>query len=327
MNTRFPPPHPPGARFAKLFLLASIVLLTCGALRAAPGEAKPPAGRKIGVLLVSHGSRSATWRAALLALEDRVRSPLLAGHTIQEIKTAFMEYTEPSIATRLREFDAEGFTDVVIVPVFLTVSPHTFDDIPTIIGRKIDPQSLELLKLERIERYTPKAHTVLTPNLDFPDLLKENVLRRVRALSREPAEEGLVLIAYGDATYEKEWTALLNTVGDHVKQHTGIDAYSHGWCGHVAHYDPAKTTQAIAEVLQTKQRAVVIPVLVAHDENFQIKIIGNGIAGIPDHQARVVYRPDAILPDAHVEKWVIAIASQSAARIAAGPPLAALPQP
>jgi hypothetical protein len=79
-----------------------------------------PAGKKIGVLLVNHGSRSETWRRSLLALEDSVRPALSTNPAIQGLKTAFMEYTEPSIATRLKEFDADGFTDIVIVPVFLT---------------------------------------------------------------------------------------------------------------------------------------------------------------------------------------------------------------
>jgi hypothetical protein len=283
----------------------------------ASGATNPPPEKKIGVLLVNHGSRSATWRKSLLDLEASVRPALLTNQSIQGIKTAFMEYTEPSIATRVKEFDREGFTDLVIVPVFLTVSSHTFDDIPTMLGQKTDPHSLELLKIEKIERYQPKANTVLTPNLDFTSLLKENVLRRVKSLATAPAEEGLVLIAYGDATYEREWSALLNDVGEHVKKETGIDTHSYGWCGHVAHYDPAKTTTAIAKVLETKQRAVVIPVLVAHDEMFQIKIIGDGIAKVPENKARVIYRPDSILPDPNVEKWVIDITAQYVAKIQA----------
>jgi sirohydrochlorin ferrochelatase len=94
--------------------------------------------------MVNHGSRSATWRQALLDLETEVKDSILAGGAIQGTKTAFMEYNEPSIATRLKEFDAEGYTDVILVPVFLTVSPHSFEDIPTIIGQKEDPQSLEM---------------------------------------------------------------------------------------------------------------------------------------------------------------------------------------
>jgi hypothetical protein len=66
------------------------------------------------------------------------------------------------------------------VPVFLTVSSHSFDDIPTIIGQKEDPQSMETLKLEKIERYTPRAKTHITPLLDFPGVMKQNIARRVR---------------------------------------------------------------------------------------------------------------------------------------------------
>lgn len=55
---------------------------------------------RIGVLLVNHGSRSVTWRNTLLDLERKTRRALLAVGTTQEVKTAFMEYSEPSIATR-----------------------------------------------------------------------------------------------------------------------------------------------------------------------------------------------------------------------------------
>jgi hypothetical protein len=300
-----------------LFLGALLcVALTTSRAAQSPDRALT-AKSKIGVLLVNHGSRSATWRQALLALEGSVRPALLTNQAIQGVKTAFMEYTEPSIATRLKEFDAEGYTDVVLIPIFLTVSAHTFDDIPTIIGQKTDPQSLETMKLEKIERYAPKARTVLAPNLDFTGLLKTNVTRRVRALSHQPEREGVVLIAYGDATYEREWAALFAVVGDHVKAETGISTYTHGWCGHLVHYDPKKTTEAVAAVLESKAKAIVIPVLVAHDETFQIKIIGGGIAKVSEHQTRVVYRPDAILPDPGVEAWITAIANELVGKIQA----------
>jgi len=273
------------------------------------------AKRKIGVLMVNHGSRSGTWRNALLALEAGVRDSVLAGGQVQGIKTAFMEYTEPSIASRLKEFDKEGYTDVILVPIFLTVSPHSFDDIPTIIGRKEDPRSLELLKLEKIERYTPRAEVHLTPLLDFTDMLQQNVLRRFRALSEDPANEGLVMIAYGDETYTHEWSALLTRVGEYVGRHTGATDFSFGWCGHIAHYNPDSTTAAIQQVLGKKEQAVVIPVLVAVDEMFQVKIIGDGIAKAANGKDRISYKPDAILPDVNVESWVIHTISEHVSKI------------
>ncbi|MEW5799443.1 MAG: CbiX/SirB N-terminal domain-containing protein [Bacteroidota bacterium] len=283
--------------------------------RAAEKNSKTSFEKKIGVLLVNHGSRSATWRKSLLALEESVRPVLSKNTAIQGIKTAFMEYTEPSIATRMKEFDAEGFTDVVIVPIFLTVSPHTFDDIPTIIGKKINPESMEMLKIEKIERYTPKTNTVITPNLDFTDLLRKNVLRRVKSLTKNSKEEALVMIAYGDETYEKEWASLLDNVGNYVRQQTGIASHSYGWCGHLVHYDPQKTTDAIVKVLASSKKAIVIPLLVAHDEMFQVKIIGDGIANVENNKSRVVYRPDSILPDANVEQWVINISNEYVQKI------------
>lgn len=271
--------------------------------------------KKIGVLLVNHGSRSETWRNELVRLEKNVTDSVLATGDVKGIKTAFMEYTEPSIATRLKEFDKEGFTDVVVVPIFLTVSPHTFEDLPTIMGQKEDKASMEALKLEKIERYVPKAVIHITPNLDFTDVLKRNVLRRAKELSKDAPHEGLVLIGYGDETYDKEWTELFNQVATHVKQEIGISEHSHGWCGHIAHYNPAETTKAVNEVLKKKEKAVVIPVLVAHDEDFQLKIIGGGIDKVANSEKKVSYKPDAILPDPDIQHWVITVANEFVGKI------------
>ncbi len=300
--------------FKKLSLLGIFVILINTQFSCKPKSANsstlPTSQKKIGVLMVNHGSRSETWRQALLDLETQVKDSIKSSGIVQETKTAFMEYAEPSIATQLKKFDAEGFTDVIIIPIFLTVSSHSFDDIPTIIGMKEDAQSLETLKVDNIERYTPKAKTHITPLLEFTDILKKNILRRTLTLSENPAKEGLVLMAYGDDTYNKEWTALLNDVGEFVQANTGITKHSYGWCGHVAHYSPDSTTVAINRVLKEKESALVVPVLVAHDEMFQVKIIGDGISNIKNSKEKVHYVADAILPDANVQKWVIDIAKQ-----------------
>lgn len=295
---------------------AGVFMLTgCSNTGTDSKESKVVAVKKTGLLMVNHGSRSETWRNALLELEKRVKDTILNAGKIKGIKTAFMEYTEPSIATRLKEFDKEGYTDVIIVPVFLTVSTHSFDDIPTIVGLKEDPKSMETLKIEKIERYKPIANVHIAPLLDFTDVLQKNILRRTAALTRNGAEEALVLIAYGDHTYHKEWTDLLAKVGGYVQQNTGINSFAYGWCGHVASYSPDSTTVAIKRGLKDAKRAIVVPVLVAHDEMFQVKIIGDGIAKIPNSKEKVVYVADAILPDENVQNWVIDLAGKYADKL------------
>lgn len=273
--------------------------------------------REIGLLLVNHGSHSATWRQALMDLETRVRDSILAGPHIRGIKTAFMEYNEPSIATRMKEFDQEGFTDVVIVPIFLTISPHSAEDIPTILGQKHDPEVIATLDEEKIERYTPAARVHITPLLDFSNTLPKNILRRCAEMSRQPETEGLVLIGYGDETYDREWGELFTKVANHVKHHIGISEHSYGWCGHIVRYSSDETTKAINAVLETKDVALVVPVLVAYDEMFQKNIIGRGIAQVEGGEERVLYQADAILPDPDVDEWVIRISNEFAASVAA----------
>lgn len=301
-------------------ILLLTVIVLAGALVSCnnnSGAVNSKKERKIGVLMVNHGSRSEAWRNSLLDLEQRVKDSILKDPSISGIKTAFMEYTEPSIASRLKEFDKENFSDVIIVPVFLTVSSHSFDDIPTLIGQKDDPKSIELFKIEKMERYTPTAKVHIAPLLDFTDLLKKNILRRFNDISKDPKNEGLTLIAYGDKTYNTEWSKLMRDAAEYVKQETGVSDYSFGWCGHIAHYSSDSTTIAINDVLKKKKTSVVIPVLVAFDEMFQIKIIGGGIEKVAQSKERILYKPDAILPDKNVEAWVIQTSKNISAQITA----------
>lgn len=294
--------------------LSGFIITSCNT-KDDKGKTSNNAETKIGVLLVNHGSRSAAWRNALLDLEKNVRDSILKEGKVTGVKTAFMEYNEPSIATRLKEFDKENYSDVIIIPIFLTVSSHSFDDIPSLIGQKEDPKSIELFKIEKMERYTPVAKVHIAPLLDFTDLLKKNILKRFNELSKDAVNEGLTLIAYGDKIYNAEWSKLMQDVAGYVKQNAGVTDFSFGWCGHVAHYNPDSTTVAINQVLQSKKTSVVIPVLVAFDEMFQISIIGGGINKVTKSKERVLYKPDAILPDKDVEDWVIQTSGEFTQRI------------
>ncbi|HET9054515.1 MAG TPA: hypothetical protein VFM90_10090, partial [Cyclobacteriaceae bacterium] len=56
-------------------------------------------------------------------------------------------------------------------------------------------------------------------------------------------------------------------------------------------------------------------VLVAVDEMFQVKIIGDGIAKTGTKKDRIRYKPDAILPDANIEKWAVDIIAEYTGKI------------
>lgn len=194
-----------------LALACALLALTASdpwsAANAAQGT--EPAG-KVGVLLVSHGSRSKRWRQTLLDVEQAVREPLLGLPGVAGVRSAFMEESKPAIADQLKAFDREGFDAIILVPVLLTVSSHSVNDIPTIVGIQANPDTIERLAEEKIEIYRPQARVTLVPTLDFTSLLKDNVIARTQRLVTQPADTGAVLVAYGDAAYNQQWEALMS---------------------------------------------------------------------------------------------------------------------
>ena len=270
------------------------------------GTNESVSNEKIGVLLVNHGSHSEGWRQMLYDVEDAVREDIMANPRISEIKTAHMEYNEPSIATQMKWFDDNGFTDVVVVPIFLTVSSHYSHDIPVIVGLSSDPKILEQLAEEEIEVYKSKARAIITPPLDYTTILKKNVARRVEALSEDADNEAVLLVAYGDEQYNQQWEEMVEEIGQYLKIKTGHEMIAYAWCGHIVTYSSDPTTEGIEKLFEFEDNVIVIPVLVANDEHFQGEIIQDGVDAASNTN-NVKYKQDAILPDANLNQWAIDI--------------------
>ncbi len=266
--------------------------------------------QKIGVLIVNHGSVAESWRNMLLEVEEHVEADLLAHKKITDVRTAFMEYTEPSIATRMKEFDEEGYDEVVIVPVFLTVSSHYSHDIPVIVGLSSDSKIKAELAKEKIDVYRAKAKVSITPPLDYTSILKKNIARRVKALSKNSENEGVLLVAYGDEQYNQQWEEMVDAIGKYLKVKTKHEDIAYSWCGHLVRYSTEPTKDGITQLLEYNDNVIVIPVLIANDPYFQNDIIQKAVDEVKTGE-NVLYVQDAILPDANVDNWVKEIAIET----------------
>ncbi|MBD1260523.1 cobalamin biosynthesis protein CbiX [Maribacter polysiphoniae] len=292
-----------------LLLCAIIILTSCGQGNNKEEAKNQSPDKKIGVLLVNHGSVAKSWRQMLLDVEEDVKETILSNPKISKVTTAFMEYTEPSIATQMKEFDKEGFDEVIVVPIFLTVSSHYSHDIPVILGISSDPKAKEYLNgKEKIEVYKAKARVSVTPPLDYSTLLKKNVERRVKALSENPENEGVLLVAYGDAQYNQQWEEMVDSIGKYLKIKSGHDSIAYAWCGHLVSYSTEPTIKGIEKLMQLEDRVIVVPILVANDPYFQNDIIQKAVDAV---EGEVAYKQDAILPDSNLNKWVIDITNKT----------------
>ena len=282
---------------------------------AVTGEAVAGDEAKIGILLVNHGSKSAAWRKLLLDVHREVSDDLLAIPGVGSVRTAFMEYTEPSIATQLKAFDEGGYESVIVIPLLLTISDHSFDDIPAICGRSDDPEKIAELAEEKIEVYAARAELDFAPLIDFSGLVQGNVARRVRAITGRRPEDGsdqrygLVLVGYGSAEFNDKWNRFFSQIRNAAELELGIAHTAHSWCGHLVSYSRQPTMDAIESLLGEVDRVIVIPILVAYDPMFQDKIIGRATTRCKSPE-RVLYRPDSILPEPEVGRWVVEIAER-----------------
>jgi hypothetical protein len=304
-------------------VVLGMVLLWGCAPRDEAAVAAGPGDRKVGVLLANHGSRQQSWRDMLLEVETAVGDQILALPDVKGVKTAFMEYSEPSIATRLKEFDAEGYDEIIVVPIFVTVGGHTNQDIPNLIGVKNDPGILESLRRENIETYRPRAKVTLTRTLDATDFLKANILRRTRArlAGQDGRDFGVTLAAYGDDKFNQQWEALMAEVGRYLMAEVGIDTINYAWSGHLVNYSIEPTRKAVNDILAKKKKDIVVSVYVAYDKKFQSEVIGGGIAA-SDRPGDVLYAErESILPDADLNAWIVQSVRDAVgdARLAASP--------
>jgi hypothetical protein len=297
--------------FKSLILLLSAASITL-ILSACQQKAEQPAAaavqaHKIGVLLVNHGSRQQAWRDMLLDVEHAVDDRLLALPNVKAVRTAFNEYNEPSIAAQMKAFDDEGFDEVIVLPLFLTVGGHTASDIPNLVGLKNDPRALEALPKDGVPVYRPRARVTLLETIDSTEFLKANILRRTKALLRDAdgSKYGVTLAAYGDDKFNQQWEALMGELGKHLKANIGIDTINYAWSGHLVNYSSDPTRKAVNQILAEKEKDIVISVYVAYDKKFQKDVIGGGVQASDRPQDVLYNEPEAILPDENLNNWVV----------------------
>lgn len=286
---------------------AALVLSGCQEKPAGPAATAAEAAPRIGILLVNHGSRQKAWRDMLLDLEDQVDDRLLALPNVKAVRTAFNEYNEPSIASQMKAFDDEGFDEVIVLPLFLTVGGHTASDIPNLVGLKNDPKALEALPKDGVPVYRPKARVTLLETIDSTEFLKANILRRTKALLKDGdgTKYGVTLAAYGDDKFNQQWEALMGELGKHLKANLGIDTINYAWSGHLVNYSIDPTRKAVNQILAEKQKDIVVSIYVAYDKKFQQEVIGGGIAASDRPQDVLYNEPEAILPDDNLNNWVV----------------------
>jgi sirohydrochlorin cobaltochelatase len=81
------------------------------------------------VILFAHGSRDALWRRPIEAVAQQMKQ--LSPTT--EVVCAYLELTEPDLASTVTQLLVNGIDAIRIVPMFLGVGKHAREDLPKLV--------------------------------------------------------------------------------------------------------------------------------------------------------------------------------------------------
>ena len=288
-------------------------LVSCGG---AP-DPTPQGESKVGVLIVAHGSESSTWTGMIETLVDEVRDSLLQETEIESVEAAFLTASTPSIADQMRQFDAAGYDNAIVVPLFLaSESSRTNNYFQYLVGVRSQAKALKQLQNEGYDIYFPRLRVNLTPALDEGNLLKKNILRRVKALQGDDSGDDMavILVGYGDQQFGSQMEVLMENIGRYLKTKTDIDTVAYAFCGELVDYSGEPVVEVIKEVFELEDELLVVPVLLGVDDMLQVNTIQAAINAV-DIQSKIRYRQDSVLPDPEVNEWVIEKVSETLDRI------------
>jgi sirohydrochlorin ferrochelatase len=165
--------------------------------------------RKEGVLVISHGSPDSDW----VALVDRtVQEAGLPEHV--PVVSCFLEAVEGRlIQDGIDALEAQGVTDMLTVPLFISSGSTHIDEIEYALGVKAEAVLPTELKV-----FGRSARVRFGKPIDDDAEVSSILYERVRELSIDPSREVLLLIGHGSAEpgFHEKWMRCLSSLSEQV---------------------------------------------------------------------------------------------------------------
>lgn len=266
---------------------------------------------KSALVVIAHGSPMMSWRKPVLALENKVDSLVKAKKmdNISYVRVAMMEYTEPTVASVIKDCEKQGIDTVFALPLFIAPSSHSEEDLPNLLGLKFTPEVREELAEEGTTLVNSPIRIVLGPTLYSTDILEKVMLNNVKQMSQKPADEALLLVAHGDPERIGFWQMLLYRTCEYVKKNTGI-TYADGELIEMGTGMEKEMLPLIEKAAKEKKRVLVQGIYLtstiagmARRNNMEQKQADI----VKRYGTQVVYSENGILPNASeaVAEWIV----------------------
>ncbi len=270
------------------------------------------AQEKLGLIIIAHGSPMPQWNAPVLELGEEVKKMMSerSDNPFSEIRSALMEFNEPSINTVIKDLESAGVDKVYAIPLFIAPSGHSLYDVPTILGLYGNREMIEEIQEEGINVVDTKIKIAIGPSLNAENVLKEVMLDRVRDLSTAPDSEGVVLLAHGDSRFQPIWDSMCREIGSYICGVTGIRYFDYAFV-EIGQSFIADGVPVILKTADKCKKTIVVGIYLAMgvEDMAQNSILD--IGGIKIESKKIFagknihFSKRGLLPDKRISAWIV----------------------
>lgn len=173
-----------------------------------------------GVLLLAHGG-SPGWNKEIERLAEDIRREGLV------VEVAFGMGEAEAIERAARRLQEAGAERAVALPLFISSDSEVMDQIKFALGqRKSGSEAIENHggKKAAYRRANLKIPVRLMSALNAHPLVAEILLERVRAISKNPEKETIVLVGHGpnSAQYNRRWLSGMKRLASRIQKEGGF---------------------------------------------------------------------------------------------------------
>lgn len=189
--------------------------------------------KKPGVLIISHGSQEKTW---VESVDDAISRLTLPDPL--PVEAGFLELVDGRlIQDGINRLEAQGVTDLLVVPLFVSSGSTHVDEIEYAIGAKDAPE-----RETDLEPFEVKARVHFGYPVDNDPDIAVMVWDKVRSLSQQPEQETILLVGHGSIHdgFRQRWEAGISSLAERVQQISGVAHTDYALLNPESVYDKAK---------------------------------------------------------------------------------------
>ncbi|MFC5452196.1 sirohydrochlorin chelatase [Paenibacillus aestuarii] len=243
--------------------------------------------RRYGVLVISHGSRDEGW---VQLVEEAVAAVKLPADI--PIFSSYLELVAGKlIQDGIDSLEAQGVTDIVVIPLFVSSGSTHVDEISYALG------VIEQPRLETdLERFEIQARIHMASPIDDDPVIADILYDKMKDLSVDPSREIVLLIGHGskEPGFHEQWLEGLEQLALRVQKLGGFAEAD------VAMLLPDQVPSKLSWWTEQKPGyAVLVAPLFLSEGYFTRKVIPSRMEGFEYR-----YHGRALLPSPLISQWI-----------------------